>query len=112
MPDSPTNCGAKMLPLGSRIRRRLTLDYASRDELLACLDHQLEVAGNPSLMTTELKATLADHAAGNYRVLMNLADELLTVAADRQLPRLDEKLYLEAFAQPQRPAKLAQQRKR
>jgi type II secretory pathway predicted ATPase ExeA len=89
-----------LLPLGSRIRRRLVLDYASRDELLACLDHLLETAGNPSLMTTELKATLADHAAGNYRVLMNLSDELLTLALDRELPRLDEKLYLEAFAQP------------
>jgi hypothetical protein len=76
------------------------LDYASRDELLACFDHLLESAGNPSLMTTELKATLADHAAGNYRVLMNLSDELLTLGADRELPRLDEKLYLEAFAQP------------
>lgn len=89
-----------LLPLGSRIRRRLVLDYASRDELLACLDHLLETAGNPSLMTTELKATLADHAAGNYRVMMNLSDELLTIALDRELPRLDEKLYLETFSQP------------
>lgn len=88
-----------LLPLGSRIRRRLVLDYASRDELLACLDHLLEVGGNPSLMTTELKATLADHAAGNYRVLMNLADELLSTALDRDLPRLDEKLYFETFSQ-------------
>lgn len=88
-----------LLPLGSRIRRRLVLEYASRDELLACLDHLLEAAGNSSLMTTELKATLADHAAGNYRVLMNLADELLTIALDRELPRLDEKLYLETFGQ-------------
>ena len=31
----------ELLPLGSRIRRRLLLDYASRDELLACLDHLL-----------------------------------------------------------------------
>jgi general secretion pathway protein A len=90
----------ELLPLGSRIRRRLVLDYASRDELLACLDHLLDTAGNPSLMTTELKATLADHAAGNYRVLMNLSDELLTLGAERDLSRLDEKLYLEAFAQP------------
>jgi general secretion pathway protein A len=94
---------AELLPLGSRIRRRLVFDYASRDELLACLDHLLEVAGNPSLMTTELKATLADHAAGNYRVMMNLADELLTVAADRDLPRLDEKLFLDVFAQAPKP---------
>jgi hypothetical protein len=79
------------------------LDYASREELCACLDHLLGAAGHPSLMTTELKDTLADHAAGNYRVLMNLADELLTVAADRDLPRLDEKLYSEVFAQPTKP---------
>jgi len=93
----------ELLPLGSRIRRRLLLEYASRDELLACLDHLLEVAGSPTLMTTELKATLADHAAGNYRILMNLADELLTMAVDRELPRLDEKLYLDIFGQPPRP---------
>ena len=86
-----------LLPLGSRIRRRLVLDYASRDELLACLDHLLETAGNPTLMTTELKSTLAEHAAGNYRVLANLADELLATALDRELPRLDEKLYLDVF---------------
>jgi len=89
-----------LLPLGSRVRRRLTLDYAARDELLACLDHLLETAGNPSLMTTELKATLADHSAGNYRILMNLCDELLATASDRDMPRLDEKLYLEVFQQP------------
>jgi general secretion pathway protein A len=49
----------QLLPLGSRIRRRLMLEYASRDELLACLDHLLETAGNSALMTTELKTTLA-----------------------------------------------------
>ena len=64
----------------------------------------------PSLMTTELKATLADHAAGNYRVLMNLADELLTVAADRDLPRLDEKLFLDVFGQPSKPKASAKKR--
>jgi general secretion pathway protein A len=101
----------ELLPLGSRIRRRLMLDYASRDELLACLDHLLETAGNPSLMTTELKATLADHAAGNYRILMNLADELLANALDRDLPRLDEKLFLESFALPA-PKKPAAPKKR
>lgn len=91
-----------LLPLGSRVRRRLLLEYASRDELCSCLDHLLDAAGAPTLMTTELKVTLADHAAGNYRVLMNLADELLTVAADRELQKLDEKLYLDVFAQATR----------
>jgi general secretion pathway protein A len=101
---------AELLPLGSRIRRRLVFDYASRDELLACLDHVLETAGNPTLMTTELKATLADHAAGNYRIMMNLADELLTVAADRDLPRLDEKLFLDVFGQTPKPKSPARKR--
>ena len=88
-----------LLPLGSRIRRRLNLEYASREELLACLDHLLAAAGNSALMTSVLRGTLADHAAGNFRVLMNLADELLAVAADRELARLDEKLFLDVFAQ-------------
>ena len=92
----------ELLPLRSHIRRRLPLEYATRDELLACLEHLLEVAGNPSLMTSELKATLADHAAGNYRVLTNLAGVLLSVAMDRDLTRLDEKLYLEVFQQAAR----------
>ena len=99
----------ELLPLGSRIRRRLTLDYASRDELLACLDHLLEAAGNPALMTTELKTTLAEHAAGNFRILMNHADELLAAAFERDQPQLDEKLFFEVFAPPQ-PKKLAKKR--
>lgn len=102
---------AELLPLGSRIRRRLVLEYASPDELLACLDHLLEAAGNSNLMSSELKNTLADHAAGNYRVLMNLADELLAVAADKELPLLDEKLYLETFGQTLRTKSTASKRR-
>jgi type II secretory pathway predicted ATPase ExeA len=100
----------ELLPLGSRIRRRLVLEYAGRDELLACLDHRLTAAGNASLLTAELKATLADHAAGNYRVLLNLADELLTVAADRNLPQLDEKLFFDVFGQSPKPKPLGRKR--
>jgi hypothetical protein len=44
---------AELLPLGSRIRRRLVLDYASPYDLLA-------VAGNPSLTPPETPAML-DH---------------------------------------------------
>lgn len=99
-----------LLPLGSRVRRRLNLEYAARDELAACLEQLLATAGNPTLMTAELRSTLVDHAAGNYRVLMNLCDELLAVAADRDLPRLDEKLYLEVFSQTQKPKPQAKKR--
>jgi len=45
-----------------------------------------------------------DHAAGNYRILTTLATELLAAAARRDLPQLDEKLYLDVFAQPETPA--------
>ncbi len=93
-----------LIPLGSRIRTRLSTAPASREELLACLTHLLAGAGNSSLMSAQLCATLCDHAAGNYRILTSLAAELLAVAAQRELPALDEKLYLEVFAQPVSPA--------
>jgi type II secretory pathway predicted ATPase ExeA len=94
----------ELRPLGSRIRSRLSLEYASREELRACLDHLLDAAGNPNLLTAELKTTLAEHALGNYRVLTTMAGELLAVAAQRELAQLDEKLYLEVFAPPRSAA--------
>ena len=91
----------ELLPLGSRIRARLMMEYVGRDELRACLDHLLETAGNKKLMTPELVDTLCDHAVGNYRVLTTMASELLTAAAERECTQLDEKLYLELFAPPE-----------
>lgn len=94
----------ELIPLGSRIRTRLATEHASRDELLEGLGHLLAGAGNASLMTAQLRHTLCDHAAGNYRILTTMAAELLAVAAQRELPQLDEKLYLEVFAQPEASA--------
>ncbi|MGH8611869.1 MAG: ExeA family protein [Gammaproteobacteria bacterium] len=90
----------ELLPLGSRIRIRLVMEYASREDLLACLEHLLATAGNPKLMTPELMHTLCDHALGNYRVMSTLAAELLSAAAQREATHLDEKLYLEVFSPP------------
>jgi type II secretory pathway predicted ATPase ExeA len=89
----------ELLPLGSRIRIRLAMDYASREELAACLEHLLASAGNANLMTPQLRQALCDHAAGNYRILTTMAAQLLAAAAQRQLEQLDEKLYFEVFAQ-------------
>ncbi|MGH8550167.1 MAG: AAA family ATPase [Methylococcales bacterium] len=50
----------QLLPLGSRIRTRLILEYASRDQLMACLKHLQSQAGNASLMAPELIKTLCD----------------------------------------------------
>jgi len=88
----------ELLPLGSRIRIRLVMEYAAREELLGCLEHLLATAGNPKLMTPELMHTLCDHALGNYRVMSTLAAELLSAAAQREATHLDEKLYLEVFS--------------
>ena len=87
-----------LVPLGSRIRTRLTLEPAPRDELLTILKHLVTTAGNAKLMTVELMATLVDHALGNPRVLTTMAAELLALAAQREATQLDEKLYLEAYA--------------
>jgi type II secretory pathway predicted ATPase ExeA len=95
---------ADLVPLGSRIRTRLALEAAPADELRGTLTHLLAAAGNSALMTPDLITTLADHALGNHRVLMTLAGELLTAAAHKELPQLDEKLYFEVFAVPT-PAK-------
>jgi general secretion pathway protein A len=91
----------ELLPLGSRIRTRLLLESATSEELRSCLIHLMEAAGNAKLMTRELIETLCDHALGNYRMLCTMANELLSVAAQRQLDLLDEKLYLEVFAAPE-----------
>jgi hypothetical protein len=40
---------------------------------------------------------------------MNTADELLAVAAEKKLDRLDEKLFFDVFSQPAKP-KRAQKR--
>jgi type II secretory pathway predicted ATPase ExeA len=92
-----------LLPIASRIRVRLNLDYLTPKELLDWLRHATDQAGNPQLMTPELMTTLAEHAAGNLRVLSIMAGDLLALAARRELRQLDQKLYLDAYAQQPRP---------
>jgi general secretion pathway protein A len=93
----------ELVPIASRIRVRLSLDYLAPKELLEWLQHVLEQAGNPQLITPELMATLSEHAAGNLRVLATMGNELLALAASREIARLDQKLYLEAFTPTSRP---------
>lgn len=87
----------ELMPLGSRIRYRLVLEPADPKTLLRFLDHMLEAAGNPRLMTPGLKETLVQHAAGNYRILTHQADALLTAADDVQREQLDENLFFEVY---------------
>ncbi|MBV8316165.1 MAG: AAA family ATPase [Planctomycetaceae bacterium] len=93
----------ELAALDSRCRVRLALERATPDELAELLAHALQEAGAARLMTPELIATLADHAQGNPRALMNMAAELLDAAAQREAPHIDEKLFLEMCAAPPHP---------
>ena len=93
----------ELAPLGSRMRVRLALERATPDELAELLSHALQKAGAVKLMTPELIGTLVDHAQGNPRALMNIAGELLSIAAQREARHIDEKLFLEMCATPPVP---------
>jgi type II secretory pathway predicted ATPase ExeA len=94
-----------LVPLGTRIRTRLTMEPASREELSELLSHSLTKAGNASLMTTELMDALVDHSAGNYRLLMTMGGELLAYGMAHEVGQLDEKFYLELFHPKRSPSK-------
>ena len=101
-----------LAPLDSRLRVRLLLERTSPEELRELLAHALAKSGAPKLMSAELIATLCDHAQGNPRALMNMAGELLALAAQREARHIDEQLFFEAFAAPAAaPAKVATRRR-
>jgi type II secretory pathway predicted ATPase ExeA len=86
-----------LLPIASRIRTRLRMESATPQQLRECLIHLLAKAGNPNLMNAQVQIALCEHAAGNYRLLMNMANELLALALSREAAQIDEKLFFEAF---------------
>jgi general secretion pathway protein A len=57
-------------------------------------------ASTPTSCSRWPVATLAEYAAGNLRILHDLAADLLAAGAQREVTQLDEKLYLEIFAPP------------
>ena len=86
------------MPIASRIRSRLRLEPAGIEELRNCLCHLLKNAGNPRLISQSVINALSEHAAGNYRTLMNMANDLLAAALRRELDQIDEKLFFEVFS--------------
>jgi len=97
--DSPD-----LLPLASRMRSRLRTEALPPPQLLACVHHLLTQAGNPKLLSPGLAQTLCEHAAGNLRLLMNMANDLLAAACQQERDVLDEKLYFEVFNPSGKPA--------
>lgn len=92
-----------LLPIASRIRSRLRLEGLTPKQLQEGLNHLLKAAGNPRLMTSGLILTLCEHAAGNLRLLMNMANDLLVEASHLEREQIDEKLYFEVFALDPKP---------
>ena len=94
-----------LLPIASRIRCRLRAESLTPPQLRECLLHRLATAGNAKLLPTSLIQTLCDHAAGNLRLLMNLGNDLLSGAIQREREVIDEKLYFEVFSVDPKPGK-------
>ncbi len=57
----------------------------------------LKKARAADLIAKPVRDALVEHAAGNYRVMMTAAGELLLAAAEREVAQIDEKLYFEIF---------------
>lgn len=95
----------ELLPIASRIRSRLRLEALPPKQLQDCLNHLLKAAGNPRLLTAALLVTLCEHAAGNLRLLMNLANDLLATASHQEREQIDEKLFFEVFTLDPKSAK-------
>src|SRR5262249_60219888 len=91
---------AVFVAVGGALSEGMVLDGAAPEEPQDCLKHAIAKAGAPKIMTGELIASLADPAQGNLRALMNMAGELLSIAAEREARQIDEKLFLETYAQP------------
>lgn len=87
----------ELLPLESRIRFRMSMEAVSKEQLIQFVGHCLEAAGNPALMTKAVIESLAEHSGGNYRTLINLANELLNTAIKKEVAKIDEKLYFETL---------------
>jgi len=95
---------ADLLPIASRIRARLRTEALAPSQLLQYLNHLLKTAGNPKLMNLSLLQTLCEHAAGNLRLLTNMANDLLAAALHQEREQIDEKLFFEVFSMDPKPA--------
>lgn len=93
-----------LIPLGSRIRTRWNLQPWDRATLHTFIEHALEAAGAPHLMTDGLKTTVVEHAAGNLRMLCSMGEQLLHEGAQRRLKQLDEQLYIDCFNYKPKPS--------
>lgn len=108
--DSRLNAHLKLpqlIPLGTRIRTRLMLEAYTKQELIFLLQESCRRSGNAKLLTDGLEHTLVEHSAGNPRILMTIAGEVLALAMKKEASVLDETLYLDLYNPQSRSAGLS-----
>lgn len=88
-----------LLALATRIRVRLSLASLDPQALREVLVHAMKAAGAAHLMSDGLVDTLATHAGGNLRVMMNMGAELLDAAVRKDAGKLDETLFFEVYGE-------------
>ena len=91
-----------LIPLGSRIRVRMTQESATKEQLEKTLIESMAKTGNANLMNKDLVNTLVEHAAGNYRVMMIMADNILSEGMVKEVDQLNENLFFEIYSTPQK----------
>jgi general secretion pathway protein A len=87
-------------PIASRIRNRLELGVTPADEIRVALQRLLEHAGRPDLMTEGVLDAIAQHATGNLRAAVTMADNLLVHALQHDRTQIDEQAFFEVFKVP------------
>lgn len=90
-------------PLHSRIHVKLTVKPRDEEDMRRILDHAVTAAGNPNLMTPGAKEMVVAHSAGNARAMLNLSNDLLYNAAQRDKAQIDEKLFMDVNQPQPRP---------
>lgn len=88
---------SNLIPVGTRMRTRLMMEPWTKPQLVNLLQESTIRAGNSKLLTPELAETLAEHAVGNPRVMMNLAAECLSIGVRKESVQLDAGLFFELF---------------
>jgi type II secretory pathway predicted ATPase ExeA len=88
---------SSLVSLGTRMRTRLVLEPWTKAQLMELLQESVKRAGNPNLLTSVLAETLAEHAAGTPRVMMNLASECLAMGLLKEADKLDESIFFDLY---------------
>jgi general secretion pathway protein A len=99
-----------LIPLGTRMRTRLLIEPWTKPQLIELLKDGVRLAGTPNLLSAGLTETLAEHAAGSPRVMMNLAAECLAIGTLKETDHLDEGLFFDLFP-PQKSTATLHRRK-